>query len=465
MKRHFSVVGDAGGGGGGGQTVADRRRITSKRMSGGDARRLQGALIPLASSVHRPSLLVWLVLIGSVMAESRCDWSTQYVSNNTCCEKCLPGQLRVSPCNATSPTVCEPCPGDSYSPVHSSVHKCMPCKRCNKAYKQVVTGTCSPTINTRCGCGEGTYKVLFTEKGSRFWCCPNCRPGHEVTKNCSDTDFLSECSPCPAGSYSSGFRCSNCTRCDIEASPCSKIANAVCATLTGDEERGTPLSPAAVAGIVSAAVIVVLAVLTALLWPWCLHYRLCQGRVMGRCFGSRAPNYVATAAAEVPTQAVRWECKGLMRDIERPEAICGCLGNGEANDGCLGNREANDGCLGNGEANDGCLGNREANNGCLGNREANDGCLGNREANDGCLGNREANDGCLGNREANDGCLGNGEANGCFLGNGEANDGCLGNGEANDGCLGNGEANDGCLGNGEANDGCLGNGETTPSVK
>ncbi|CAN0337710.1 unnamed protein product [Lampetra planeri] len=66
------------------------------------------------------------------MAESRCDWSTQYVSNNTCCEKCLPGQLRVSPCNATSPTVCEPCPGDSYSPVHSSVHKCMPCKRCNK---------------------------------------------------------------------------------------------------------------------------------------------------------------------------------------------------------------------------------------------------------------------------------------------------------------------------------------------
>ncbi|XP_032834194.1 uncharacterized protein LOC116956594 isoform X2 [Petromyzon marinus] len=436
MKRLCSVVGDAGdaGGGGGVHTLGDRRRINSKRLGGGDAKRVQGALIPLVSSIHQLSLLVWSVLIGSVTAASRCHWTTQYLSNETCCEKCLPGQLRVSPCNATSPTVCEPCPENSYSPVHSSVHRCMPCKHCNKAYKQLVTGPCSPMEDTRCGCGEGTYKVLFIEKGSRFWCCPNCRPGHEVTKKCSDMDFLSECSPCPAGSYSSGFKCNNCTRCDVEASPCSEIANAVCATLTGNEGRGTPLSPAAVAGIVAAAVtLLVLTILTAVLCPSRLCYPLRQSRVVGRCFGYRARNDVAAAAAaaDALTQAgrrdTRQECKVLMGDIGTPEANCGCLGNGEANCGCLGNGEANGSCLGNGEANDGCLGNREDNDSCLGNGEANDGCLGNGEANDGCLGNREANDGCLGNGEANDSCLSNAEAN----------DGCLGNGEANDGCLGN----------------------------
>ncbi|XP_075910590.1 tumor necrosis factor receptor superfamily member 4-like isoform X1 [Petromyzon marinus] len=174
---------------------------------------------------------VLCVLIGGVhTAQGFCNRSTQYELNGLCCDQCPSGHFRSAWCTADSPTDCQPCPEGTYNSEYNIYPRCEYCMRCIPGLHQVKMENCTPTRNTRCGCEKDENITKFSKQGTLFWCCPKCPAGMETLNECSFTDFVTTCSPCPPGTFSDhpGSRCRNCTRCERELAPCTNATDAVC---------------------------------------------------------------------------------------------------------------------------------------------------------------------------------------------------------------------------------------------
>nr|XP_032834130.1 tumor necrosis factor receptor superfamily member 16-like isoform X5 [Petromyzon marinus] len=171
------------------------------------------------------------VLIGGVhTSQGFCNRSTQYELNGLCCDQCPSGHFRSAWCTADSPTDCQPCPEGTYNSEYNIYPRFEYCTRCIPAFHQVKIEGCTRTRNARCGCEKDENISKFAKQGTLFWCCPKCPAGMETLNECSFTDFVTTCSPCPPGTFSDhpGSRCRNCTRCERVQSPCTNASDAVC---------------------------------------------------------------------------------------------------------------------------------------------------------------------------------------------------------------------------------------------
>ncbi|ALA62412.1 TNFR-like protein [Turkeypox virus] len=100
-------------------------------------------------------IITLLALLLVVSTES----STVYVvksgvNKGKICDTCPPGTYKKRDCDRSLPTVCEPCGDGEYTSMNNSLPECLSCNHCYDPTEIEIT-PCNATTNTVCSCKEG----------------------------------------------------------------------------------------------------------------------------------------------------------------------------------------------------------------------------------------------------------------------------------------------------------------------
>ncbi|NXS57017.1 TNF6B factor, partial [Brachypteracias leptosomus] len=140
-------------------------------------------------------LLLFLAELGC-SAQPTYLWRDAVTQEKLTCQQCPPGTFVAQHCTKDRQTLCQPCPDLHYTQYWNYLEKCRYCNViCEE--KQVEVQQCNATHNRVCQCQEGYYSEMeFCIRHSK------CPLGFGVERK--GTPFENtQCSPCPAGSFSS----------------------------------------------------------------------------------------------------------------------------------------------------------------------------------------------------------------------------------------------------------------------
>nr|XP_057908608.1 deoxyribonuclease-1-like 1 isoform X2 [Doryrhamphus excisus] len=159
---------------------------------------------------------------------------TEYLIEEQCCPKCLPGSHVRDDCTNISGTTCRACVKGTYMHVPTGQKKCFPCTICHAVSGLQIKKMCTTISDTECEPLEGFYCLDPVENGCQeARKHTDCLPGQYISQKgtaLADT----ECSDCAGQSFSNGTltTCQPHTNCESKKlhviTPGTASADAVC---------------------------------------------------------------------------------------------------------------------------------------------------------------------------------------------------------------------------------------------